>query len=99
MVDLTTLKGFEWDSGNREKNWDEHQVTWSECEEACFNIPLLLDPDTAHSQTVLRYFVLGQTNAGRLLFIVFTVRKKKIRVISARDISKKERAINEPANS
>ncbi len=99
MVDLTALKGFDWDDGNREKNWLKHRVTWSECEEPFFNSPLLLNPDPAHSQTETRHFALGQTNAGRLLFVVFTIRKEKIRVISARDMSRKEREFYAAANS
>jgi uncharacterized DUF497 family protein len=93
MVDLSSLTGFDWDEGNLDKNWILHRVTNSECEEVFFNYPLLLQADFAHSSTESRYFLLGQTNAGRLLFIVFTIRSDKIRVISARDMSKKERAV------
>jgi uncharacterized DUF497 family protein len=99
MVDLTALEGFDWDNGNRDKNWLKHQVTWSECEEPFFNSPLLLNPARPCSQTETRYYVLGQTNAGRLLFIVFTFRKDKIRVISARDMSRKERDFYATTNS
>lgn len=91
MVDLSNVTGFDWDEGNRDKNWINHQVSTNECEEVYFNFPLLLHPDPAHSSTEARYFVLGQTNAGRHLFIAFTFRNDKIRVISARDMSKKER--------
>jgi uncharacterized DUF497 family protein len=69
------------------------------CEEVFFNLPLLLQSDDAHSQKGPRYYVLGHTIAGRRLFIAFTVREEKIRVISARDMSKKERKIYEQANS
>jgi uncharacterized protein len=69
------------------------------CEEVFFNLPLLLQSDDAHSQKEPRYYVLGHTIAGRRLFISFTVREEKIRVISARDMSKKERKIYEQANS
>lgn len=99
MIDLGRITGFEWDEGNRDKNWIKHRVTASECEEVFFNRPLLLTPDPDHSITEARSFVLGQTNAGRQLFIVFTVRKGNIRVISARDMSKKERAVYGKANS
>jgi uncharacterized DUF497 family protein len=64
-----------------------------------FNLPLLLQSDDAHSQKEPRYYVLGHTIAGRRLFIAFTIREDKIRVISARDMSKKERKIYEQANS
>ena len=55
--------------------------------------------NSAHSEKEPRYYVLGHTIAGRRLFIAFTVREEKIRVISARDMSKKERKIYEQANS
>lgn len=47
--------------------------------------------DLAHSAVEPRYYVLGQTDAGRRLFIVFTIRRRRIRIISARDMSPKER--------
>ncbi|MDI6768291.1 MAG: BrnT family toxin [Anaerolineales bacterium] len=99
MINLNSIVGFDWDEGNREKNWLKHRVTTSECEEAFFNLPLLLQPDPSHSQAEHRYFVLGQTNVGRYLFIAFTTRNDKIRVISAREMSQKESAIYEQADS
>jgi uncharacterized protein len=99
VIDLNRLTGFEWDSGNREKNWQRHRVTAGECEEAFFNLPLLLQADPGHSQKEPRFLVLGKTNAGRALFIAFTTRKDKIRVISARDMSKKERDHYEQADT
>ncbi len=99
MNDLSHVTGFDWDENNREKNWLKHQVSASECEEVFFNLPLLLSPDPAHSQKEPRYYVLGHTSAGRRLFMAFTIREDKIRVISTRDMSKKERIIYEQANS
>lgn len=99
MIDLNSIAGFDWDKGNQEKNWLRHRVAASECEETFFNLPLLVQADLSHSQTESRYFVLGQSNAGRFLFIAFTLRKDKIRVISARDMNQKERASYEQANS
>jgi len=99
MIDLNHVVGFEWDENNREKNWEKHQVATGECEEMFFNLPLLLQADLAHSQEEPRYYALGHTIAGRRLFIAFTVRENKIRVISARDMSKKERRIYEQTNS
>ncbi len=83
--------GFDWDSGNADKNWMRHKVTQQECEEIFFNQPLIVALDTKHSDNEERQFVLGQTNSGRKLFLVFTTRRKKLRVVSARDMSKKER--------
>ena len=85
------LSGFEWDGNNINKNWDKHWVSFYECEEIFFNEPLVVSEDVVHSMHEKRYFVLGRTNAERHLFVVFTVRNKKIRVISARDMNKKER--------
>lgn len=91
MKILKQCIGFEWDVGNLEKNWILHQVSRSECEQIFFNEPLIITDDEKHSQIEKRWYLLGQTDSKRLLFIVFTVRDKKIRVISARDMSKKER--------
>ena len=98
-MDPNTIHGFEWDENNREKNWEKHQVSTGECEEVFFNLPLLLSMDPAHSQMEPRSFILGQTDSGRLLFIAFTIRDDRIRVISARDMSRKERAIYEQEDS
>jgi uncharacterized protein len=99
MIDFSSVTGFEWDDGNRDKNWKKHQVSNGECEEVLFNLPLLLEPDPTHSQSEARYYVLGQTNAGRRLFVSFTVRGESIRVISARDMSRRERNFYEQAHS
>jgi uncharacterized DUF497 family protein len=99
MIDLSYFTGFDWDENYREKNWEKHQVLAGECEEVFFNLPLLLESDPDHSQKEPRYYVLGHTIAGRCLFIAFTIREDKIRVISARDMGKKERKIYEQANS
>jgi uncharacterized DUF497 family protein len=83
--------GFEWDDHNSRKNWDKHRVEMRECEEVFFNSPILVKEDLKHSQQEPRFYCLGRTGAGRLLFLVFAFRGKLIRVISARDMSRKER--------
>ncbi len=85
--------GFQWDAGNSEKNWISHQVSKSECEQIFFNQPLIIGDDEKHSQLEVRYYSLGQTDSGRLLFIVSTIRDELIRIISARDMSKKEKEV------
>jgi hypothetical protein len=95
-VSLEILKeciGFHWDSGNSDKNWISYRVTKSECEQIFFNQPLLIRNDEIHSKTEIRYYALGKTDDERKLFIVLTIREKLIRVISARDMSKKEREV------
>jgi len=90
---LSRVEGFDWDKGNIEKNWERHRVAYIECEEVFFNKPLVIKEDEPHSTKEVRYHVLGQTDKGRLLFVVFTVRGNKIRVISARDMKRKERRL------
>ena len=85
--------GFEWDEGNIDKNWYSHRVAWWECEEAFFNRPRPIYADSGHSQTEQRLYILGQTNAGRWLFVSFTIRHERIRPISARDMNARERKI------
>lgn len=99
MLDFTQIIGFEWDAGNERKN-EKHGVTMMETEQVFFNAPLLLLEDAAHSQNELRIHALGRTDAARALHITFTLRKsgQLIRVISARDMHRKERAIYDQAN-
>lgn len=89
------LIGFDWDEGNFLKNWEKHQVSHLEAEQVFFNEPLLVYADEKHSSKEGRWYVLGRTDDNRCLMIVFTVRKKRIRVISARAMSRKERKIYE----
>ena len=96
MVDFTQITGFDWDDGNSRKN-DKHGVSAAEAEQIFFNDPLLVLTDNAHSRSELRYHALGKTDSGRRLHITFTLRfdGSKIRVISARDMHRKERGIYE----
>ena len=87
--------GFEWDEGNLLKNWEKHGVTAGECEQIFFNRPLIAGRDEKHSQKEIRFFALGHTDSGRLLFVVFTIRNNLIRIISARNMNRKERKVYE----
>ena len=87
------LEGFEWDAGNTDKNWLRHAVRHAEAEQALLNTPLVLAADITHSQAEARFFALGQTETGRRLAVVFTVRGNRIRVTSARTMSKTERRV------
>lgn len=82
---------FEWDKWNIKKIFDKHGINIKEIEEIFKNKPIYFFGDEKHSQTELRHGVFGQTNDGRVLSVVFTIREDKIRVITARSISKKER--------
>jgi uncharacterized DUF497 family protein len=103
MADLIDLLaeclGFDWDENNSEKNWIAHQVRWIEAEEIFFNEPLIVAVDLPHSTQEARFFALGQTDASRLLFLAFTIRQHMIRVISARDMSRRERKVYQDAQN
>jgi uncharacterized DUF497 family protein len=90
---LSQCLGFNWDKANIDKNWLKHKVSPAECEQVFFNRPLVVDEDIAHSKTEPRFYALGWTDSKRTLFIAFTIRKNLIRVISARDMSRKEREV------
>jgi uncharacterized DUF497 family protein len=87
---LQNCIGFDWDEANAHKNWERHQVTPDEAEDVFFHEPLVVRSDTRHSKDEKRYYALGQTAGGRRLFVVFTVRRKLIRVISVRDMNRNE---------
>ncbi len=59
-------------------------------DEVFLNLPFIIAPDTTHSQKEHRYYALGRTDINRWLFIAFTIRDELIRVISARDMNRKE---------
>jgi len=92
-ISLPEFEGFDWSAGNAEKNWLRHHVAPSEAEQVFFNLPLVLAADVGHSGGEQRHFALGQTNNGRELFVAFALRGNLLRVISARDMSRKERRI------
>ncbi len=98
MIDLTAVTSFDWDEGNTRKN-EKHGVSTAEAEQLFFNTPLLLLEDFKHSSQEPRFHALGKSDDKRLLHITFTLRyeKRKIRVISARDMHRKERLIYEKA--
>jgi uncharacterized protein len=93
MFDFGLVEGFEWDAGNARKSLDKHGVSQSEAEQVFFNVPLLVAEDVRHSDADARFHALGKTDAERRLHITFTLRLEgtKIRVISARDMSRRER--------
>jgi uncharacterized DUF497 family protein len=94
MINLVSIVGFEWDAGNERKN-DKHGVSMAEAEQVFFNAPLFVLDDAAHSQSESRFHALGQSDDGRQLHLTFTLRRsgELIRVISARDMHRKERMI------
>jgi hypothetical protein len=94
VFNLSDIEGFEWDDGNLQKNWHAHNVLNIEAEEIFFNQPLFLSEDVEHSTPAERRLqALGRTNNSRYLFVAFTIRRRLIRIISARDMSRKERKV------
>ena len=99
MINWAELNGFEWNQGNARKSETKHDVTKSESEQIFFNQPILVLEDSRHSQTESRYHALGITDSARRLHVTFTLHNTGtlIRVISARDMHKKERTVYEQA--
>ena len=87
---LDDCTGFDWDDANVEKNWERNQVTQEDAEDVFFNEPLVVRGDIRHSRQEKRYYALGQTSRGRYLFVAFTIRRRLIRVISVRDMNRRE---------
>lgn len=93
-VDLSKTEGFDWDKANI-SHIARHNVDSKEAEEVFFNANQQFAKDKKHSNVESRFSILGKTNQDRRLKVVFTVRKRKIRVVSSRDMSKKERRLYE----
>jgi uncharacterized DUF497 family protein len=96
MIDFAAIEGFEWDDGNARKSLDKHGVSQAEAEQVFAGNPLLAE-DIGHSKSEARLQALGETIEGRRRHVTFTMRSdgRKIRVISARDMNRKERVIYE----
>ena len=90
MLKLDKQNRFDWDKGNIDKSYLKHGVTLNQAEEAFLDEAAVILRDFKHSQTEPRYLLIGQTANNKILFIVFTIRDKKIRIISARAADKKE---------
>lgn len=99
MIDLDRIAGLEWDDGNRGKSADKHDVSPAGTESVFLNDPLIVAEDKKHSGSEQRFNALGQTAQGRLLHVTFTLRQNEtlIRIISARDMNRKERKVYEQA--
>jgi len=101
MIDFGLINGFDWDSGNERKSFDKHGISMGEAEQVFFNQPILLLEDVTHSVSEQRFHALGVSDQKRTIHITFTLRfeGRKIRVISARDMHRKERSIYEQAKT
>lgn len=84
---------FEWDKGNIDKSFKKHGVKNEEAEQAFISKDRFLTEDKKHSGAEKRYLLLGKSETSKLLSIIFTIRGSKIRIISARAMSRIERRI------
>ncbi len=99
MIDWNLVVGFDWDAGDSRKSADKHGVSQIEAEQILLSEGLLLVRDPGHSQQEPRFHALGETDEGRRLHVTFTLRAAGtlIRIISARDMHRKERTVYDDA--
>lgn len=87
---LPKVLAFEWDEANVDKSYEKHRISPKEAEEIFVSEELFVLPDKKHSRGEKRHIALGKTQEGKNLFVIFTLRGKKIKIISARRMHKKE---------
>jgi uncharacterized protein len=95
MFDLRNIVGFEWDKGNLEKSYKKHRISPNKAEEVFLDKNILILKDVEHSKQEDRFEAIGEIIEGKILFLAFTFRKDKIRIISARTANEKERRLYE----
>ncbi|MBI4252968.1 BrnT family toxin [Candidatus Uhrbacteria bacterium] len=96
MIDFSIYQEFEWDEWNIQKNQEKHRVTVVECEQIFSDPQKRIFNNRSHSTNKEERFILiGSTARTRALYVAFTIRNKRIRVISARDLNRKERYLYE----
>lgn len=93
MIDLGKIVGFEWDKWNIDKSYKKHGITPNETEEVLLDQDVKIEKDFKHQEEEERFIAIGRTTENKLLFVVFTFRKDKIRVISGRQANKKEKEV------
>lgn len=98
FINLPDAVAFQWDEANEEKIWVKHRVSKEEAEDTFYDTKRIFFDDIKHSKQEKRYIILGKTKKRRVLFVAFTLRNKKIRIVSARPINRKEVALYEKAN-
>jgi len=85
---------FDWEQWNIQKKKVKHGVSALEAESGFFDHKLKIFKDLKHSTTREKRFVCyAKSNENRVLMIGFTIRRSKVRIITARPASKNERAI------
>jgi len=93
MIDLNKVSGFEWDKWNIDKSYQKHGISPNETEEVFLDENVKIKKDIKHQQQEKRFIAIGKTIEDKILFVVFTIRYDKIRIISARKANTKEREV------
>src|SRR6266566_4742850 len=93
MIDLSKILGFEWDKGNIDKSYKKHGINPNETEEIFLDEHVRIEKDVKHQQQEERFIAIGKTTEEKILFVIFTIRIDKIRIISGRKANKKEREV------
>lgn len=91
MLTVDSFTSFKWDKGNLDKSYQKHGITPNEAEEIFLDENAITVRDIRHSQKETRFIIIGKTTEAKTLFVVFTLRKDKVRIISARPANRKER--------
>ena len=82
---------FEWDPRKAAKNLRKHRVSFNEAA-TVFGDPLSTTvPDPDHSMAENRYIIIGVSNRRRVVMVAYTERGERIRIISARELTRAER--------
>ena len=82
---------FDWDGDKAEANLSKHGISFDEAK-TVFDDPLYIDfYDPDYSDEEHRYIIIGESQQHRLLIVSYTERDHKIRLISAREVTKRER--------
>ena len=82
---------FRWDPNKAASNLKKHGVSLEEASTVFRNPLAKVLPDPTHSEQEQRSLIIGHSAGGRLLLVVFTESDDRIRIISARDASARER--------
>ena len=94
-LDVDVLVGFDWNDANVYKNEEKHGLNYKKIEEIFFNEPLIVVEDFLHSEDECRCVAFGRDDNNSKIMAVFAVRASHIRVISAREMTKKEKKFYE----
>jgi uncharacterized DUF497 family protein len=82
---------FEWDPSKALENLRKHEVTFNEAVSVFGDVYGITACDPDHSADEQRYVTVGASNRGRLLIVAHVDRRERIRIISARKLTRSER--------